>query len=1014
MADADPEETQAAANPAIVEEFDAAGFEDATIVGRGGFGVVYRCRQRALGRIVAVKVLSSDLDPENRERFLREGYAMGGLSGHPNIVNILEVGVTRNGRPFIVMQYHRRDSLAARLRREGPLPWPEVISIGVKLSGALETAHRAGTLHRDIKPANILLTDYGEPQLTDFGIAHIAGGYETATGGFTGSFAYTAPEVIAGDPPTPRSDVYGLGAALFALISGRAAFERKSGEEIAAQFLRIGTQPIPDLRSQGIPDNVCSAIERAMAVDPTQRQPSAAELGRELQAAQRANGLPVDRMALTVEIEENSESPRQHRPESPVGQPIPGHWDSGYPDRNTPREQRHVSLPGQIHPQPRPFGPPLPPVSGPPLPPTSEPQRRTSGKRRRRMTWIALIAVILVAVVATGGYLLSRQTDTGNRTPGRAGAPTVDAAAAWRPLTDAPTARQQTASTMADGTIWIFGGLDNDGASARQEGYDPAIDTWKAGPDLPIAVNHPMAVTYNDEPVVLGGWVASGGKLDATASDRVMAMRAGKWVELPHLIRPRAAGAAAVVGNKIVVTGGQADNALVPTTEVFDGTSWTTVADLPTPRDHLAAVSDGKYVYAIGGRNLSPDKNFAACERFDPATGTWTRLPDMPTPRGGLGATFVDGRIVAVGGEEPTRVLSAVEAYDVAAGTWSQLPALRTPRHGLAVAAVGNTVYAIDGAARPTRAESSATNEALRLAPRKTQPAVAWRTVVDAPIARQQSAATTVDGTIWVFGGLDKDGLATGKVAGYDPAIDTWKSAPDLPIPLNHAMAVAYRGELVVLGGGVPEGATSNMIARPSDRVLVLRNGKWVDLPPLHEPRAAGAAAVVGDKIVVTGGLANGKLLRSTEVFDGTRWITAADIPTPRDHLAAVSDGTYFFAVGGRNITSDKNFATFERFDPATGTWTKLPDMPTPRGGLGATLIDGRIVAVGGEAPTQVLDVVEAFDIAAGTWSQLPTLPTGRHGLTVLAVGHTVYAIGGALRPTHTGSTAISQALDFL
>ncbi len=106
MADFDPEATRPAGQ-GITAELSAAGFDDALVVGRGGFGVVYRCRQRSLGRTVAIKVLSSDLDVENRERFLREGYAMGGLSGHPNIVNILQVGgVTSSGRPYIVMPYH--------------------------------------------------------------------------------------------------------------------------------------------------------------------------------------------------------------------------------------------------------------------------------------------------------------------------------------------------------------------------------------------------------------------------------------------------------------------------------------------------------------------------------------------------------------------------------------------------------------------------------------------------------------------------------------------------------------------------------------------------------------------------------------------------------------------------------------------------------------------------------------------------------------------------------------------
>ena len=148
---------------------------------------------------------------------------MGGLSGHPNIVNILQVGVTENGRPFIVMPYHAAGSLAERLRREGRIAWPEALRMGVKLCGALETAHRTGTLHRDIKPANVLFNDYGEPQLSDFGTARIAGGYKTVTGFFTGTLSYTAPEVLAGNPPTVVADVYSLGATIYALIAGRAA-----------------------------------------------------------------------------------------------------------------------------------------------------------------------------------------------------------------------------------------------------------------------------------------------------------------------------------------------------------------------------------------------------------------------------------------------------------------------------------------------------------------------------------------------------------------------------------------------------------------------------------------------------------------------------------------------------------------------------------------------------------------------------------------------------------------------
>ncbi len=286
--------------PAVVVDLARAGFTDAVEVGRGGFGVVFRCTQEALNRTVAVKLLDTDLDTVSRERFFREGRAMGGLSGHPNVVDVLQVGVTHSGRPYIVMPFQSLDSLAVRVRREGPLQWQEATRLGVRLSGALECAHRVATLHRDIKPANILLSDYGEAQLTDFGIARIEGGFETATGAFTGSLSYSAPEVLNGRPPTPQSDIYGLAAALFSIIAGRAAFERREGEEIIAQFLRITGQPIPDLRGHGVPDELCAVLERAMAKDPADRPASAEAFGHDLQDVQRAAGLPVTDMALPV------------------------------------------------------------------------------------------------------------------------------------------------------------------------------------------------------------------------------------------------------------------------------------------------------------------------------------------------------------------------------------------------------------------------------------------------------------------------------------------------------------------------------------------------------------------------------------------------------------------------------------------------------------------------------------------------------------------------------------------
>ena len=312
LAESGPVTTQHDPTSAIAAELAAAGFDDAQEIGRGGFGAVYRCEQRSLERTVAIKVLTTDLDADHLERFLREQRAMGKLSGHPNIVNVFDVGVMRSGRPYIVLPYCPRSSLDARIRRAGPLSWQETLHIGVKMAGALETAHRLGILHRDVKPANILLTDYGEPQLADFGIARTIGGFETATGVVTGSPAFSGPEVVQGRAPTPASDIYSLGATLFCALTGHVAVERRSDEQVIAQFVRITNEETPKLQGEHIPDDVRAAIEHAMATLPDDRPSTAAELGDELRQAQRRNALTVDEMAVPAVGDEPRAA--QHRP----------------------------------------------------------------------------------------------------------------------------------------------------------------------------------------------------------------------------------------------------------------------------------------------------------------------------------------------------------------------------------------------------------------------------------------------------------------------------------------------------------------------------------------------------------------------------------------------------------------------------------------------------------------------------------------------------------------------------
>jgi serine/threonine-protein kinase PknK len=284
----------------IVAELEAEGYHDAEPVGRGGFGVVYRCNEPSLDRVVAVKVLSSDQDDVDLEQFAREQQAMGRVSGHPNIVPVLHSGLTFTGRPYIAMQYHRRNTLGAWIHDDGPLGVREALTIGVRLAGALETAHRAGVLHRDVKPANVLLTDYGEPQLSDFGIARITGSRETAPAILVGSPSYTAPELFEGRPASKAADVYGLAATVFTLLSGDPPFPFRAGENPIAFVRRVAAGPIPDLRAKGVPDPICSALEFGLNIDPACRPSSAADFGEVLRTAATPVGLNIADVPLEL------------------------------------------------------------------------------------------------------------------------------------------------------------------------------------------------------------------------------------------------------------------------------------------------------------------------------------------------------------------------------------------------------------------------------------------------------------------------------------------------------------------------------------------------------------------------------------------------------------------------------------------------------------------------------------------------------------------------------------------
>lgn len=294
-------------NGGALVELGIEGYERAVEIGRGGFSVVYRAWDLAFERDVAIKVVSADRQGTEVDRFARECAAIGRLAGHPNIVTVYNAGRLKPGQSYIVMEFLSEGSLAHRVAAR-PLDWREATDVGVKLAGALDSAHQAGVLHRDVKPGNVMVSSYGECKLGDFGIARLEGRHETQTGKVAASWQHAPPEIVDGARPSAASDVYSLASSLFTLIDGRPPFGLEPAETFVALLARIVRQPVRPIRAP-VPEQIERVIREGLAKDPDQRPASAAEFGRRLQAAQAALGVPVTAMPIRADTAAGSSPP---------------------------------------------------------------------------------------------------------------------------------------------------------------------------------------------------------------------------------------------------------------------------------------------------------------------------------------------------------------------------------------------------------------------------------------------------------------------------------------------------------------------------------------------------------------------------------------------------------------------------------------------------------------------------------------------------------------------------------
>jgi serine/threonine protein kinase len=256
-------------------------FQAAAELGAGAMGTVFRARDQALGRDVAIKALSAGGDAGIRERFVREARAIGAVH-HPNILAIYDAS-TEGETPYIVMELATGGSLWDLVKR-GPVAAETVRQVGIQIAHALAAAHRAGILHRDVKPANILATTPGTWKLADFGIARLPDSTLTVTGQFLGSPSYAAPESLQRGEFSAASDVYALGVTLYEALAGTPPH----GDHGMQSLMRKLEEDAPPVQTRvSVPGPLGAAIMAAVARDPS-RRPSAHELASMMAAVEHA------------------------------------------------------------------------------------------------------------------------------------------------------------------------------------------------------------------------------------------------------------------------------------------------------------------------------------------------------------------------------------------------------------------------------------------------------------------------------------------------------------------------------------------------------------------------------------------------------------------------------------------------------------------------------------------------------------------------------------------------------
>lgn len=612
---------------------------------------------------------------------------------------------------------------------------------------------------------------------------------------------------------------------------------------------------------------------------------------------------------------------------------------------------------------------------------------------------------------------------------GGAWTPTSQAATqlfAWDTVAPVPQARFEAQGAAVGGKLYVLGGFYTGDiqATSRSDAYDLASNTWTRIADMPEPLTHAAQVVDGSTIYVLGGYV---GKHPGPATSHVWRYntQTNTWAAGPSLPAARGGGGAALIGRALHFYGGatrtpgrtdDTDHADHFILNLDGGTTWSSAAPMPNPRNHIGGIALGGKAYAIGGQHGHAEgtTNQAEVDVYDPASNTWQRVADLPLARGHISAsTFVyDGRIIVAGGSVDDggggRRAADVFSYDPATNVWLHLPSLPSGRKTPVADQIGGKIVVSTG----NGGGPSSTTWVGTLPDR-------WETGATMPLSLGEVAGGIIGNQAYIVGEGNNATL------GYNLSTNTWRSASALaqrPFVGHHHTAEIVNGELYLFGG-LNKGAGKVQIYSPTTNAWRL----GADMP---FPAGSSNSALIGSKVYVAGGIVGRMTTALAAVYDPATntWASIAPMPQGRNHAAAATDGSRLYVFGGRGAGSgDDNvvangFDTVQIYDPVSNTWqssqsagSSLAPLPQARGGTGkAVYAAGEFYVMGGETKNgtgataqNVYNRVDIYNPATNTWRRGADMPTARHGIFPLLIGGRVYVAGGGTQAANSQASML-------